>query len=401
MQFVEGRFVFAGPRNRTLGWILLLAGFVGAGLLDPWSASEKDPIHLPGSARMAARQAQAVLLGMALLQLSLANILEGYPWVAPVRVRASFLALAGTFFYALGYTLALLWPPGVWLVPYGALLNAVAFGLLLFNCPPSVPSGAKVLLSTFLFGMVLDTALGLFAADPGKYFPHYLGTEDSVRLRMLRLARAASVALPTLAVLYGEFLRRDIQPEKVLKWAGIALIFGAAAMPVTLTAAALSFIEIKYLLGLPAQAALAGALAGAWFAWKNASLQEWAGWTLVAGSMTAGLFMGLYAFDGPFPDPSFLGGYLDFPRRLARLTHAYAVVLGISAIFLARAGARNGWLLLAGTTVTLLVPLVLIPLKLPVQALSFGPTFLTAALLTHFIPLRGLGKRDGSRSQGA
>jgi hypothetical protein len=60
--------LFSGPWNRTFGWMLLTAGFGLAGLLDPWSAGQTDPTALPGSTRMAVRHAQAVLLGMAILQ---------------------------------------------------------------------------------------------------------------------------------------------------------------------------------------------------------------------------------------------------------------------------------------------------------------------------------------------
>ena len=55
--------------NERLGWLLLLAGLCTAVGLDPWSLSERDPAALPGSVRMAARHAQAVVLAMGFFML--------------------------------------------------------------------------------------------------------------------------------------------------------------------------------------------------------------------------------------------------------------------------------------------------------------------------------------------
>src|SRR5437773_2606112 len=60
----------------------------------------------------------------------------------------------------------------------------------------------RVVLPVICLGMLLDVAMGLFAADPGRFLPASLGPDDGVRLRMLRLARAAALALPAVALLY-------------------------------------------------------------------------------------------------------------------------------------------------------------------------------------------------------
>ena len=161
-------------------------------------------------------------------------------------------------------------------------------------------------------------------------------------------------------------------------------------MPVLLILAAFTSLHFKYLLTIPAQAAFAGTLVAAWLAWKAGRRFELWGWLLIALSMAGGLLMGLFAFDGPLPDPEFLGGYNDFGRRLTRLTHAYAVVLGLVTVFLARALASQNlarWrvranlaLFVAGTVCTLVVlPLAAHP-ALPLQALGVGPALVAAGL---------------------
>src|SRR5260370_2658918 len=107
-------------------------------------------------------------------------------------------------------------------------------------------------------------------------------------------------------------------------------------MPLILAVAAFTTVEAKYLLPIPAQATMWGTLAAAWLARRWARPLELWGWLLIALSMAVGLLMGMYAFDGPMPDPAFLGAYNDFPRRLCRLGHAYCIVFGLLCLFLAR-----------------------------------------------------------------
>jgi hypothetical protein len=64
----------------------------------------------------------------------------------------------------------------------------------------------------------------------------------------------------------------------------------------------------------------------------------------------------MYAFDGPLPAPPTQEVYNGFFRRLARLGHAYCIVLGLLAILAARArvGQVASWLLVIGACATLL-----------------------------------------------
>jgi hypothetical protein len=393
-----------------VGWLLLVLGFAAAVFLDPWSLSERDPAALPGSPRMRARHAQAVVLGMGFLQLITAHVLQTRPWPRRHAAFASLLSGLGALVYAGGYLLLITWQPTAWLIPLGALLNTTAFAILFIQClRPGNSLVLQAILATFCFGMLLDALMGLFAAEPGWFLPTWLGPEDGVRLRMLRLARAAVIALSVLTLLSGELLRRG-PVQRLLRWGQLALLLGATIMPLLLTAAATTFLGFKYLLGVPANAALLGTLAGAGLACGQGRWVELAGWVLIAASMIVGLGMGLYAFDGPFPDPPFLGAYSDFPRRLARLAHAYAIVLGLLAIFLGRAqnGQTQGrawWAGLAtlagGSGSTLGVLALLVPLRLPLKALGAGPAVVTAGLLLCLAAVGRASRRDGSPAGGA
>jgi hypothetical protein len=357
---------------------LLIVGLGWAAWLDVWSLSEPDPAAQPGSARMAARQAQAVVLAMAFLQLTVANLLHAGEAAWTVRAAAG-LTAPGAVVYALGYLLCIAWPGGAWLIPAGALLNAAGFAALTARAPGG--PAMRVLLGVITFGMVLDVLMGLFAVDPAVFRPAYLGADDDVRLRMLRLARAAAVALPVLTLLCAGLSR----------WAARALVAGTVLMPAILTTAALTAVAVKYLLPVPALAVFGGTLAALALARRTAPPLEQYGWALVAASLGVGLLMGLYAFDGPLPAPAFLGGYIDFARRLSRLGHAYAVVLGLLAVFLARepaaAWARLGVpLFFAGSLVTLaVIPVVALAPGL-VPLLGGGPAVTAVGVLLCVCP---------------
>jgi 4-amino-4-deoxy-L-arabinose transferase-like glycosyltransferase len=179
-------------------------------------------------------------------------------------------------------------------------------------------------------------------------------------------------------------------------------------MPLILALAAFTSIRAKYLLPIPAQAAFVGTLAGAWLASRSARPLEVWGWLLIALSMAAGLFMGLYAFDGPFPSPTFLGAYNDFPRRLSRLGHAYCIVLGLLSIFVARSldkSSTDAWsrrlgvpLLVAASIVTVALIALVGTLNLPVNLLSPGPGAVSIATVLCIAPL---GKNPRPSPAGA
>ena len=151
---------------------------------------------------------------------------------------------------------------------------------------------------------------------------------------------------------------------------------------------------------VPGPTTFAGTCVGVMLAGKYAGRLETWGWLLVAASMGVGLFMGLYAFDGPLPAPVFLGGYSDFARRLSRLAHSYCIVLGLLSVFVARhtnLGTRR-WgvpLLIGGTVVTLVMQAAVAAEWLPVGALAVGPVLLAAAVVLC------LGLRDRTAARGA
>jgi len=388
----EGRDASGRDRspNGLIGWALLVAGFAWAAWLDPWSLSETDPAALAGSHRMATRHAQAVVLGMAFLQLLVAH-LHASAWLPLRAVRlASWLVAVGAVLYALGYGLSVHWAAGAWLIPLGALLNLAGFASLAWVAPRRQDGlELRAVLLVIAFGMLLDELTALFALRPDLFLPGYLGPEDGVRQRMLRLARAAAIALPVVTLLYRELAARHGLRDRVVRWGRAALLAGMVGMPLTLAAAAATTPDLKYLLELPAWALLAGTLAGVRLAWAQAGLLESWGWSLVATSMVVGILMGAYAFDGPFEPPRSIGGYNELPRRLTRLAHAYTIVLGLTSIFVARRlswrsrlhrSARLAALLLAIGTVTTVGAILVLPTGfLPIRVLSVGPTMIAVA----------------------
>jgi hypothetical protein len=377
--------------NYWLGWALVVAGFAGAAALDPWSLGERDPVALMAGPRAAARFAQAAVLAMGFLQLGLALVLRGTPISAAARRAAECLTGAGAVAYAAGYAARAFWPDGAWLAPAGALLNFAGFLILLRALARG--GGAPefwVVLAVFCFGMLIDAAMGLFAADPGLSQPTYLGPVDGLRQRMLRLAHVAAIALSLLTLLFRDLADRA-GPGPLVRRARRALWGGTVGMPLILTAAAFTSVSLKYLLPAPALAVFAGAAAGAWLAQRFAGRLEFWGWLLIAASTGVGLVMGLYAFDGPVPAPEFLRNYNDFARRLTRLAHAYCVVLGLVNILVARLPQRPSvpaWprrlgvpLLVTGTAVTPLALLLVAGAGLPAAVLGAGPALVAAALV--------------------
>jgi hypothetical protein len=320
--------------NARLGWALLLAGWTWAVGLDPWSLSEPDPAALLGSARMAARHAQAVVLAMGFLQIAVALLPRG-------QRLASGLTIAGSLIYAAGYVSLATVVPLAFLIPLGALLNLLGFAVLagaMFRSHPGL--GPRAVVVVFCLGMAIDLAVGLFTTFPD-LTPAVLGPEDGVRQRMLRLARVAATALSLLVLLYQQ--RADRAGPSLLARNGlVALVVGCVGMPAILMTATFLSLHIKYLLPVPALAATFGVLVALWLAWKQGLPLECWGWLLIAVSLNVGLLVGLYAFDGPFPAPPTQEVYNGFDRRLTRLAHAYSIVLGLIAILAARAGAGRG-----------------------------------------------------------
>ena len=363
---------------------MIAAGFAWAVGLDPWALAERDPALLAGSLRTAARYAQAVVLGMGFLQLLVQQLLSPALLRQRTTTAGSLFTAAGALCCAAGYPLQLVRPEGAWLVATGACCNLAGFAAL---AVAAERAGEAVLtraaLWTLTFGMLLDAGWALVLAYPG-LFPAYLGPEDGVRLRMLRLARVASIALSIQVVLVQRLSGYPAEKGPA-RWAGPALAAGAAGMPLILTAAALGPLPLKYLLWLPADAVLFGAGVATWLAFRQGTpLDRW-GWGLVLGSMIVGQLMGGYAFDGPLPAPPEFGHYNDFVRRLSRLGHAYAILLALLALFTAsRARSQPGLPLILPTVVTLTVIVLVAAGMLPVSALALGPALVVIGLVQVF-----------------
>jgi hypothetical protein len=193
-------------------------------------------------------------------------------------------------------------------------------------------------------------------------------------------------------------LFRGLCPASSLgRWGRLAMLVGTLGMPMVLTAACFLWLDLKYLLPIPALAITGGVLIGLHCARQTASPLEQGGWLLIAMSMSIGLLIGLNAFDGPLPTPEFVGPYNEFVRRLIRLGHAYTIMFGLLAILLARQGAGSlvRRLFVAGCCVTLLdIGLLLLP-GLPTAVLAPGPALVVLALLVGRCWITPVGKKAG------
>lgn len=96
--------------------------------------------------------------------------------------------------------------------------------------------------------------------------------------------------------------------------------------------------------------------------------------SLLLGAVS-GLVIGLWSFGGPLPEPAWIGGYGELPRRLIRLAHIALFALGMINLMLARQHA--GFDLPARTTRLALAAMNLGNLLMP--TLLFAAVFLPAA----------------------
>jgi hypothetical protein len=239
--------------------------------------------------------------------------------------------------------------------------------------------------------MLIDAMMALFAADPVLFLPGFIGAEDGVRLRMLRLARAAIIALLLLTLLYQDLADDGGAHGRLVRGGKLLLVIGAVGMPLTLCLAVFTWLGLKTFLAVPAVAIFAGVLAGIWLASRLKRPSEVWGWLLIAIAMAAGLFMGTYAFDGPSPTPDFLGAYNAFNRRLSRLAHGYAIILGLLSILLARelnAARIPSWprrlgrvLVVAGSIVTVAGVLLQAIGAPPLPTLCVGPALVASGMV--------------------
>jgi len=94
-------------------------------------------------------------------------------------------------------------------------------------------------------------------------------------------------------------------------------------------------------------------------------------WTSLLLGAASGLVIGLWSFGGPLPEPGWVGGYTELPRRLLRLGHIALFALGMINFMLTRQLAASG--LGAGT------------IRVALAAMNVGnvlmPTLLFAAVM--------------------
>lgn len=340
---IPAGFVTRGRLNRALGWTLMLTGMALAAALDPWLFDPQSSVEYTSSLRPAVRHVQGVLLGMSLLQLAIAHLLANTAIDQKVRPTVAVLTALGATIYAAGYGLGLAWGSFHWLVLVGSLLNFVGFASLLWTQPVGDHAvWITRIVPVVCFGILLDFTAGLFMVLPEPFVSEYFGAADGVRLRMMRLARVAAIALSVLTLLYLSSPRRDTTDRKSEGWGGFVLTCGAIGMPIILATACFTSLHWKYLLAFPATAIVVGVFLALISSRRHAKPLETWGWALIAGSTSAGMLMGLYAFDGPFETPAILGQYNEIPRRLSWLAHSYCIVLGIMAVFLAKESDGQG-----------------------------------------------------------
>ena len=388
----------SGGWNRAIGYLLLLAGLAITPALDARSFARQIPRESYGQA-LAERHAQGVILAMAIMQLALGRLLGTNSFSPRAQSLAGLTTAAGSLLYAAAYGLEL----GAGLVLAGGALNLAGVAQLIFRQPTgNYTREIRLILPVVALGMLLSLASALPALAQNEALADHLGDADGTRRRMLRLARVAALALSVLTLLYyGTSPSQGRLQDRI----GGVLMAGAVGMPLVLTVAALVWMPAKYLLPFPALAVMVGAIAAWLSALRGANRLEQAGWLTIVASLSVGLLMGLYAFDGPLPTPPFLGSYMETARRLSWTAHSYAVVLGIVAIFLSReirGTEATAWMRLSagayavGGVVMVAVLIVRMITDLPSQAFAFGPILCIAGasgtlLLIHF---GGLNHRE-------
>ena len=130
-------------------------------------------------------------------------------------------------------------------------------------------------------------------------------------------------------------------------------------------------ITVRALRALPSQAAHASLGRRLADALCDADFSRAVAWTSLSLGAASGLVIGLWSFGGPVPEPSWVGGYTELPRRLLRLGHIALFALGMINFMLTRQLAGSG--LGAGTT------------RLALAAMNVGnvlmPALLFAAVL--------------------
>lgn len=375
--------IASGKLNEAIGWILLLIGLLHTPYLDFHAFQQKSEL-------LHARHVQGVVLGMALMQLAFGRLLAIAAFTSSERRIAGWVTALGAIIYASGFGVNYFRPDSFTLVAVGSFCNLGGL-LYLISRTPSGPYAfhIRLILPVITFGMFLDFASAILPIVQSEWITKHLGELDSVQQRMLRLARVAAIALSVVTQLYFGIWRSPEEERNSDRW-GMILMFGAIGMPLVLSCAAVIWLPLKYLLPIPATSVVIGVIAANLAATKTSNWLERVGWLAILGSISMGMLMGMYAFEGPFPTPDFLGEYRQLPRRLSWVAHSYTVVFGIVAIFLAyklRATGSNTWgnwaagLYVLGSVITVGVLVTRIAVQVPPPSFAIGPVLCLAGAL--------------------
>ncbi|MGH7854772.1 MAG: hypothetical protein ACREP3_15095, partial [Candidatus Binatia bacterium] len=302
----------------------------------------------------------------------------------------AWLTASGSLLAGVGYALSLRWSYAPWLIVIGAIMNlAVLMDLMKSRSARQSNRDNRIILTMLCFGMLLIAVLALAQLQAERFAFAVLGPDDGFTLRTLRLARVAAIVLPVLSLLYQGLVDRTDPSDRVAAWGRLGMICGTVGMATLLLAAGVISSNLKVLLVIPSVAIFAGVVCGFPLARRHAAPLEAWGWFLIALSMAAGLLMGLYAFANPWVTLEFPGEYNDYARRVIRLAHVDCVILGLSAIFLAReikpiSGSQRRIALpslVVGSIITITMPLLLLLTNFSSALLSIGPALVTAAIV--------------------
>jgi hypothetical protein len=372
--------------NHHTGWFLMLTAFATAAWITPWSLNREPRAVAVTLGQITALEAQTMIAILGIFQLAMPQLSSNYSRGS--ARSAARLTASGSLLAGIGYALALSWSATAWLIVVGGMMDFAAL-MHLMNSPSARQNnrGHTIVLTMLCFGVLLIVLMAMAPLQPRGFPFAALGPDDGFTLRTLRLARVAALALPVLTLLYPRLANRSHPCDRVARTGRLMMLCGTAGMSTILTGAGLIAVDFKFLLAVPAVAVFAAVLCALCVARRHAVALETWGWLLIAMSMAAGLLMSLYAFATPWVMLSFPGEYNDSARHLIRVAHVDAIVLGFVAIFIAREihplkRLRTGAsLLVAGSTITVGMPLLLLLTTLSTAMLSIGPALVSAAVI--------------------
>jgi len=338
LKFMNG--VGRAELNQWIGWALLLGSFACSVWLARSSAASGGS-SIDMGRKITVRHGNVMLAGMAFLQLTVAQVMKRSSMAAPRLRSASLIIAAGGILYGVGISSVLPEEKSFRFVISGALTSLAGLAILLKDESAFADHGANMAFWIFCFGLALEAVTGALNLKPD-VLPYGLGAEDGLRLRMLRLARISSFALPALVCL---FHRLDNDPDsrgRIADYGRIAISWGALGIPLVLAVASFTSLKFRVLAAVPAHAVFAGTLIAWWLArGQNRCVEAW-GWVTIALSMGMGMLMGLYAFGALLQPPAWIGSYNDSGRILLRQAHVYSIMCGLMTLFAAaQLAAKN------------------------------------------------------------